>query len=117
MDDIQTKIQTATKNWNIEAMVSAVIADDPAAEIIRESLTEALLEAKKGKIGRLTHVPISPIAVTRQRSGLSQNKFAERLGISVNTLRSWEQGQRNPSGAAATLLNLLHKRPELVAEL
>ncbi|MFZ7316531.1 helix-turn-helix domain-containing protein [Avibacterium avium] len=51
------------------------------------------------------------------KSGLTQDKFANILGISVNTLRSWEQGVRKPSGAAATLLRLLEKRPELVAEL
>ncbi|MFZ7200229.1 helix-turn-helix domain-containing protein [Avibacterium avium] len=37
--------------------------------------------------------------------------------MSVNTLRSWEQGVRKPSGAAATLLRLLETRSELVAEL
>ncbi|TCK70130.1 helix-turn-helix domain-containing protein [Lonepinella koalarum] len=117
MSDIQEKIQAKTKNWDIEAMVNAVIADDPDAVVIRESLTEALMDAKQGKHGRITYVETSPVTETRNRTGLSQRKFAERLGISVHTLKSWEQGQRNPSGAAVALLKLLNKHPDLVVEL
>lgn len=40
--DIQEKIALATKNWNINEIVNAVIADDPEAIIIRSSSTEAL---------------------------------------------------------------------------
>ncbi|MBE2898177.1 type II toxin-antitoxin system MqsA family antitoxin [Pasteurellaceae bacterium 20609_3] len=105
------------KNWDIRKMVEAVIADDPDAEEIRESLTAALEEVKRGHYARKTMVHSSPIWETRQKSGLSQNKFAQKLGISVNTLKSWEQGQRQPSGAAATLIKLLHKRPDLLSEL
>ncbi|MFZ7280676.1 helix-turn-helix domain-containing protein [Avibacterium avium] len=62
-------------------------------------------------------INLSSIVETRIKSGLTQDKFANTLGISVNTLRSWEQGVRKPSGAAATLLRLLETRSELVAEL
>lgn len=105
------------KNWNVSKMVDAVIADDPDAEEIRESLTRALEQVKRGEYARKTVVHVHPIVETRNKAGLSQNKFAEKLGISVNTLKSWERGQRNPSGAAAALIKLLSKRPELVGEL
>ncbi len=99
---------------DIKQMVQAVIDDDPQAESIRESLTASLKEVSNGKIARVTY---PPIVNTRQKTGLSQRQFAEKLGISVNTLKSWEQGQRKPSGAGMALMRLLDKRPELIAEL
>ena len=117
MNDIQAKIQAHTKTWDIDVMVNAIIADEPDLAEHADDLKRSLIEAKQGKHGRITYIPISPITETRNRTGLSQTKFAQALGISVNTLRSWEQGQRKPSGAAATLLGLLSKHPELVAEL
>lgn len=46
----------------------------------------------------------------------TQNEFAAMLGVSVRTLQSWEQGKRQPSGAAASLLKLIAAKPELLAE-
>ena len=103
--------------WNVDAMVQAIIEDEPDLLEHTADIRQALTEAKEGRWGRKTTVHVSPIAETRHKAGLSQIQFAECLGISVNTLRSWEQGQRKPSGAANVLLNLLHKRPELIAEL
>lgn len=105
------------QNLNIADVVDAVLADDADAVSIRESLTRSLEQAKSGQLARTTDVPVTPVAQLRLRMGLSQNKFASKLGISVNTLKSWEQGQRTPSGAASVLLKLLDKHPELVAEL
>ncbi len=99
---------------DISQMVQAVIDDDHEAESIKESLATSLKEISSGEVGRITY---PPIANTRQQTGLTQSQFAQRLGISINTLQSWEQGQRQPSGAAATLMRLLNKRPELVKEL
>ena len=115
MDNISHKIQQATQNWNIDAIVNAVIADDPDMAEHATDFRETLIELQSGKLGNVRIT--SPIAETRHRVNLSQPKFAEKLGISVNTLRSWEQGLRKPSGAAKTLLDLLHRKPELVHEL
>lgn len=52
----------------------------------------------------------------RDRYGLSQPKFADMLGISVSTLRNWEQGRRKPEGAARILLLVAAKYPETVLE-
>jgi putative transcriptional regulator len=57
------------------------------------------------------------VAEARSRAGLSQEKFAELLGISPRTLRDWEQGRRNPSGAAKTLLLIAAKHPEVLREI
>ena len=48
----------------------------------------------------------------RKRLGLSQTEFSLRIGVSVNTIRNWEQGKRSPTGVAQSLLKILDKAPE-----
>jgi putative transcriptional regulator len=48
----------------------------------------------------------------RKRLGLSQAEFSQRIGVSVDTVRNWEQGKRMPTGAAKALLKVLDKAPE-----
>lgn len=105
------------EDLDIGRAVDAVIADDPDAAAIRDSLMLSLQQAKAGVFSRSTAAPVSPVAATRHKSGLSQRQFATAIGISVNTLKSWEQGQRQPSGAARVLLSLLGSHPELIAEI
>lgn len=49
----------------------------------------------------------------RKRLGLSQAAFAQRINVSLQTIRNWEQGKRSPTGAAKALLRVLDKAPEL----
>lgn len=103
------------KDFDIATAVQAIIDDEPDLAEEREDLTQALTQAKAGIFVRTTMV--SDTAQVRQKTGLSQSQFAKSLGISVNTLKSWEQGQRKPSGAAATLMKLINKHPNLMGEL
>lgn len=65
-----------------------------------------------------THRPeISDIAHARLVSGLPQIAFATLLGVSVRTLQDWEQGRREPSGAAKTLIKVAQRHPEVLKEL
>lgn len=48
----------------------------------------------------------------RRRLGFSQVEFAERIDVSLDTIRNWEQGKRSPTGAAKALLKVLDKAPE-----
>jgi DNA-binding transcriptional regulator YiaG len=58
--------------------------------------------------------PVVQSAIEVRRSlQLSQTRFSRCLGISVRTLRDWEQGRRQPSGAARTLLHWVAKHPDL----
>ncbi len=82
---------------------------DIGAEIL-----EGLREIKRGEHGRVINVP--DIAKTRGKTGLSQARFAELLGVSVRTLQDWEQGRRLPSGAARTLLAIAAKNPQALLE-
>lgn len=73
-------------------------------------ILEGLRELKCGEVGRVVNIP--SVAAIRERTGLSQAKFAALLGVSVRTLQEWEQGRRAPSGAARTLLMVAAKSPE-----
>jgi putative transcriptional regulator len=48
----------------------------------------------------------------RRRLGFSQAEFAQRIDVSLDTIRNWEQGKRYPTGAAKALLKILDKAPE-----
>lgn len=51
---------------------------------------------------------------SRSRFRLSQSQFAHLLGISVKTLRNWEQGRRVPEGPARVLLQVAARHPDAV---
>ncbi|MBN8478371.1 MAG: helix-turn-helix domain-containing protein [Burkholderiales bacterium] len=77
-------------------------------------ILEGLRELKRGEVGRVVNVPA--VATIRERTGLSQAKFASLLGVSVRTLQEWEQGRRAPSGAARTLLMVAARNPHVLLE-
>lgn len=54
------------------------------------------------------------VKTVREQFGMTQNQFASFLKISVRTLQKWEQGKRNPDGAAHTLLRVMEREPEAV---
>jgi len=65
----------------------------------------------------VTHrVKVEPtdVKAARKAIGVTQAKFAELVGAPLSTVRSWEQGQRQPSGAARTLLKVIEREPEAV---
>lgn len=102
-------------NFDINEVMQAIITDEPDLAEHQDSLRVSLTQLKNGEFTRTTVV--SQPAQIRQKANLSQNQFARAIGISVNTLKSWEQGQRQPSGSARVLLDLLARRPELISEI
>jgi len=56
------------------------------------------------------------VAALRRFVGLTQPRFAEALGISVHTLRNWEQGRRRPEGPAIALLRIAARHPRIIRE-
>ena len=56
------------------------------------------------------------VKAIRGQYGLTQQKFAELLGISIATLRNWEQGRRRPEGPARILLSVAAKHPEAILD-
>lgn len=49
----------------------------------------------------------------RERIGLTQQEFSNRIEVSLETIRNWEQGKRRPTGAAKALLKILDRVPEI----
>jgi putative transcriptional regulator len=76
-------------------------------------------EITKGTMApsRTFQLPETEVRLLRKRFGLSQDKFATLVGISVGTLRNWEQGRRKPEGPARVLLNLASEHPEWLLDL
>jgi len=83
---------------------------------IGAELLAAVRSVKAGKLGKVNMVPVSIAAEARQRLGMSQAQFAGMLGVSVRTFQDWEQGRREPSGAAKALLRVAAIRPDAVHE-
>jgi len=81
---------------------------------IGTEILRGLREIKRGDYGRVITVP--SISGIRERTGLSQVRFAQLLGVSVRTLQDWEKGRRAPSGAARTLLMVAAKNPRALLE-
>ena len=82
---------------------------------VGSEILDGLRQLKRGKIGRVMSVP--SVTSIRERTGLSQAKFALLLGVSARTLQEWEQGRRAPSGAARTLLLIAMKNPRALLDI
>ena len=67
-----------------------------------------------GKAARVTKHEVPDVCEARTAVGLSQQQFAELMGISKRTLQEWEQGRRVPTGAARTLIKVAIKYPEVL---
>lgn len=89
-----------------------------AFDEIHTGLLDSLDHAKGNKSGVLEHKPTPPIDVKaiREKTGMSQQRFCATFGISLGTLRHWEQGLRTPRGAALVLLRVVDKNPKAVIE-
>ena len=87
------------------------------ADSIKRGLKEAIAyaDSKANKKAFRVHVP-EKIDVKAIRAGLdmTQENFASRFGFSVNTLRHWEQGSRQPEGPTRAYLLVIEREPKAV---
>ena len=92
---------------------------------MKKELFDQLLESarqmkaiREGKMKPALVTKLSPEhpRVVRSRLDLTQEEFAKLLGVPVGTLRNWEQGIREPVGAAKTLLRIAAKHPKIVRD-
>ncbi len=89
------------------------------SDLLGIDLQEELTAIRAHKAGgkklktRKFKAPSSPDMI-RHRLGLTQDAFAGLMGVSVQTLRNWEQGTREPRGPALALLRIVEKNPEVL---
>lgn len=94
----------------------ALRARDAKRDIGAEMLA-AIRDVKAGRIGRVWKADadgnVREVSAARARiaAAMSQSEFASLLGVSVRTLQQWEQGRREPRGAARTLIALAVEHP------
>jgi putative transcriptional regulator len=77
-------------------------------------LLASVKQMRRGRAAGATKVKLPAAAEARASVGLSQQEFAQLLGVSARTLQDWEQGRREPTGAARTLLKVAVKHPKLL---
>jgi len=82
---------------------------------ISEGLKDAAKHAKGEKSGVVEHAHEAlNVKAIREKMGMSQQSFCATFGISIGTLRHWEQGLRTPRGAARVLLKVVEQNPQAV---
>ncbi len=92
------------------------LAQLEAQREIRQEVLDGVREIKGGQGKRTRVEPRSIIVRARTAAGLTQAQFATLLGVSRRTLEQWEQGRREPSGAARTLIRLALLHPEALRD-
>ncbi len=80
---------------------------------LSDALAYAQGDKSRGK-KHLVKVPVVDVAAARKKLGLTQVDFASVFGVSVGTLRNWEQKRRRPEGPAKVLLAMIDKDPAAV---
>ncbi|MGH8225796.1 MAG: helix-turn-helix domain-containing protein [Gammaproteobacteria bacterium] len=78
---------------------------------IGQEILDGIREIKHGGGRRFTVDVPDDVRDIRERMDLTQSAFAALLGVSVRTLQDWEQGRRQPHGAALSLLRVADKHP------
>ncbi len=97
-------------------MQSRKKAADSETQAFQRNLLRSVKEMNAGEAATKTKVKVPPVVSARHASGLSQAQFASVLGISVRTLQKWEQGEREPSGAAKSLIRIAQRHPKVLAD-
>ncbi len=80
-------------------------------------ILHGIRDIKAGRTGRRSTSESYPLVRAREKSGLSQAKFATLLGVSVRTVQDWEQGRREPNAAAKTLLRVAELNPSVLKKI
>jgi putative transcriptional regulator len=86
-------------------------------EKFQADLLQSVKQMRNGQAARVTKVKLPAAAEARAKTGLSQQDFASLLGVSARTLQDWEQGRREPTGAAKMLLRVAASHPKILLNL
>ncbi len=87
---------------------------DDIRELTRADFARALPRSQRERLMRGKIRGGEDIAALRRFVGLSQVRFSAALGISVHTLRNWEQDRRRPEGPALALIRVAARHPRVL---
>lgn len=80
---------------------------------LKASLEEAVaIKNNKAVPARVTRFDVTDVKAIRLKLNVSQAELADALGTSIDTVKSWEQKRRNPTGLAAKVLATIHDDPQ-----
>ena len=85
-------------------------------ELTRRDFARAIPASVRRRLMRGQFESGDDIAALRRFVGLTQARFARSMGISVHTLRNWEQDRRSPEGPALALLRIAARHPRILRE-
>jgi len=85
-------------------------------ELLKSVRQAGAIRRGRAKPSRVTTFEPADVKAVRAKLGQSQNDFALMIGVSVATLRNWEQGRRTPDGPALALLRVAARDPKAVAD-
>ena len=97
-------------------MTEKQLRERDAKRDLGAELLQSIREMKAGKGKVVAKIEVPPVVMARMKSGLSQSEFSGLLGVSVRTLQDWEQGRRQPSGAARTLITIAEQQPKVLRQ-
>ena len=89
--------------------------EEPFRELMASVREAGRIRRGAMKASRVTLFRPTDVKAVRRKLGASQSEFALMIGVSVATLRNWEQGRRTPEGPALALLRVAAKNPGAVA--
>jgi putative transcriptional regulator len=98
-----------------ESRENAGIVREPFFKRVAGVKQPGRLPRPHAKSGRGPQLPPHDIKAIRHGLAKSQAEFARLIGVSVSTLRNWEQGRRHPEGPARALLRVTAENPDAVA--
>jgi DNA-binding transcriptional regulator YiaG len=85
-------------------------------ELTEKDFAKSLKRSQRTRLIRGQFESGEDVAALRRFVRLTQKEFAQAIGISVHTLRNWEQGRRKPEGPALALLRIAARHPKIVRE-
>jgi DNA-binding transcriptional regulator YiaG len=85
-------------------------------ELTKAQMASAIDERRRRRLVQGKFESGDDVAALRKFVRLSQAEFARAMGISVHTLRNWEQGRRKPEGPAVALLRIAARHPRILRE-
>ena len=85
-------------------------------EITEQAFTRAISATLRKRLMDGVFETPDDIKALRKFVGLTQDELADAMGISVHTLRNWEQGRRRPEGPALALLRIAARHPRIIRE-